>query len=147
MTTTKEKRKRTVIPRERRGLRYPVEYVAGELGVDRKTLERRCEASGFHLNGAGLTFREAYDALSQKSESEAAIRRKRVADAEASEVNTLNLRNQFVFKTDHENIVKDLAVSTRVKVESAHYIPMESRRKLIKEMAEIKPEVAKASHE
>lgn len=136
-----------LLSRRDRGLRYPVEFVAGELGVDRKKLERQVEAAGFHLNGAGLTFREAYDALSQKSESDGAIRRKRIADAEASEVNTLNLRKQFVFKTDHENIVKDLAVSTRVKIESAAYIPMESRRKLIKEVAEIKLETAKASHE
>jgi hypothetical protein len=124
--------KKKLLSRRDKGLRYPVEFVAAELGVDRKTLERRCEASGFHLNGAGLTFREAYDALSQKSESE---------------VNTLNLRNQFVFKTDHENIVKDLAVSTRVRIESAHYIPMESRRKLVKEVASIKLETAKSSHE
>jgi hydroxylamine reductase (hybrid-cluster protein) len=139
--------KKKLLSRRDKGLRYPVEFVAAELGVDRKTLERRCEASGFHLNGAGLTFREAYDALSQKSESDSAIRRKRIADAEASEVNTLNLRNQFVFKTDHENIVKDLAVSTRVRIESAHYIPMESRRKLVKEVASIKLETAKSSHE
>jgi hypothetical protein len=142
-----DKPKRNLIPREKRGLRYPVEFVAAELGVDRKRLDRACEAANFHLNGAGIKFSEAYDALTQRSESDSAIRRKRIAEAEASEVNTLNLRKQFVFKADHENIVKDLAVSTRVKIESAHYIPMESRRKLAKEVAEIKLETAKASHE
>lgn len=138
--------KKKLLSRRDKGLRYPVEFIAAELGVDRKNLERKVEAAGFHHNGTGLTFREAYDALSQKSESDAAIRRKRIADAEASETNTLNLRRQFVFKSDHENIVKDLAVSTRVKIESAHYIPMESRRKLAKEIAEIKPAAAESSH-
>lgn len=140
-------KKKKLLSRRDKGLRYPVEFVAAELGVDRKTLERRVETAGFHLNGAGLTFREAYEALSQKSESDSAIRRKRIADAEASEVNTLNLRKQFVFKTDHENIVKDLAVSTRVVIESEQQIPMGVRRRLIKRVSEIKIETAKASYE
>lgn len=135
------------MPERERGLRYSLEFVASEMGQDRETLRRQCEAAGFRANGQGITFREATDALLRKSETRAAINRKHIADAEASEVNTLNLRKQFVFKADHENIVKDLAVSTRVKIESAAYIPMESRRKLIKEVAEIKLETAKASHE
>jgi hypothetical protein len=145
--TTSAKSKRKVIPRDKRGLHYPVEFVAAELGVDRKRLDRACEAANFHFNGAGIKFSEAYDALTQRSESDAAIRRKRIADAEASEVNTLNLRKQFVFKTDHENIVKDLSVSTRVVIENETGIPMEVRRRLIKKVSEIKPEVAKASKE
>jgi hypothetical protein len=134
------------MPARERGLRYPIEFVASELGVDNQTLLRRCEDAGFGTNGTGLKFSEAYDALSLKSVSEAARRRKNLAEAEASEIDTLNKKKQFVFKTDHENIVKDLAVSTRVKIESARYIPIESRRKLIKEIAEIKPSAAEASH-
>jgi hypothetical protein len=137
-----KKQKRRLITRKERGLRYPVEYVASELGIDRTTLDRRCEEAGFHLNGAGLTFREAYDALSLKSASEAARRRKNLAEAEASEIDTLNKKGQFVFRIDHANSVKDLAVQTRVKIESAIYIGKEDRRRLIKEISEIKPAIA-----
>jgi hypothetical protein len=134
---TTEKKK--LLSRRDKGLRYPVEFVAAELGVDRKTLERRCEASGFHLNGAGLTFREAYDALSQKSESEAAIRRKRIAEAESAEIETMERKGMTIIKTDHKNIIRDWSTKLRVHIESAVYIPMDSRRKLIQELAEIKP--------
>lgn len=145
MSTVKNQ-KRRLITRAQRGLRYPVEFVAAELGVDRKTMERRCEASGFHLNGAGLTFREAYEALSSRSEDAAAIRRKRLADAASSETDALNKQRKFVFRDDHKNIVKDLAVQTRVRIESASYITQESRRRLAKEIAEIKPGIAEPSH-
>ena len=132
-------------PRLPRGVKHSIEFVSFELGVDRKTLERRCEDAGVDLTD-GLKFRDAYDALSLKSVSEAARRRKNMAEAEASEIDTLNKRGLFVFRKDHENIVKDVAVSTRVKIESAHYIPMESRRKLIREISEIKPSAAERSH-
>ena len=141
--TTKVK---TKLSRRDKGLRYPVEYVAAELGVDRKTLERRCEAAGFHLNGAGLTFREAYSGLSQKAEKEAARHSREVAEAKSAEIDALNKQRMFVFKTDHENVVKDFAVQTRVIIENEKEIPLSARHKLIKKIAEIKPSVAEVSH-
>jgi hypothetical protein len=140
-----KKQKRRLITRKERGLRYPVEYVASELGIDRTTLDRRCEEAGFHLNGAGLTFREAYDALSLKSASEAARRRKNLAEAEASEIDTRNKKGLTIVRTFYEYGITDLSVQTRVKIESASYITKEDRRRLIKEIAEIKPAIAEPS--
>lgn len=138
-------KKRTAI--EKRGLRYSHEYVAAELGVDRDTLVRRCSDAGFPVNGTGIKFSEAYDALSLKSTSEAARRRRTLAQAEASEIDTLNKKGLFVFRTDHANAVRDLAVQTRTTIERAGYIPKDLRKKLIGEIAEIKPSVASSSKE
>lgn len=133
------------VPGKQRGLRYPVEFVAAELGIDCETLRRRCEEASFLVNGSGLKFREAYDALSLKSASESARRRRNLAEAEASEIDTLNKKGLFVYRTDHANAVKDLSIQTRTTIERAHYIPKDSRSRLIKELAEIKPSIAEAS--
>lgn len=138
--------KRRLITRDKRGLRYPVQHVAAELGVDVQTLNRRCEASGFHLNGEGVTFREAFDALTAKSESESAHRRKKIAEAEAAEIDTLNKRGLFMFRANYESGIKDFSVQTKQKVLGAGYIPEDSRKRLVKELAEIKPSVAEPSH-
>lgn len=134
------------MPGRERGLRYPHEFVSAEMGVDCETLRRRCGEAGFAINGDGVTFREAYDALSLKSVSESARRRKNLAEAEASEIDTLRKKGEFVFRSDHASTVRDMAVQTRVTVERAIYIPKDSRRRLIGELAEIKPQVAEASH-
>lgn len=132
-------------PVKERGLRYPVDFVAAELGVDTETLKRRCVDANFSTNGTGLKFSEAYDALSLKSVSEGARRRKNLAEAEASEIDTLNKKGLFVFRTDHANTVRDIAVQTRTTIERANYIPAESRKRLIKQITEIKPSTAEAS--
>ena len=135
-----ESEKKKKLSRRDKGLRYPVEFVAAELGVDRKTLERRVEASGFHLNGAGLTFREAYKALSEKFTAEAALRRKNNAAAENAELDALLKRKTFIELG--VAMCSDVAVKTRVAIEGADYIPLASRHRLIKEVAEIKPSVS-----
>jgi hypothetical protein len=134
------------MPARERGLRYPLEFVAAELGVDVVTLRRRCEDAGFGLNGSGLKFSEAHDAWSLKSLSEAARRRKNMAEAEASEIDTINKKRQFVFKVDHENVVKDLAVKTRTDIERMSFLTKEQRHRVIKALAEIKPSAAESSH-
>lgn len=141
------KRDAKKMPAEKRGLRYPVEFVAAELGVDAETLRRRCEASGFKLNGAGLTFAEAYDALTQKSEDAAARRRKNIADAENSEIDTLNKKGKFMFRDYYETAIRDIAVQTRVTVERATYIPKPARARLISDLkAGVRPPPATPSN-
>lgn len=134
------------MPGRERGLRYPHEFVASELGVDCETLRRRCGSAGFPVNGSGVTFSEAYDALSSKSESESARRRKNIAEAEASEIDTLNKKGLFVFRADHANAMKDSFVQVRVTVERAGYIPKDSRKRLLGELSEIKPSIAEPSN-
>lgn len=134
------------VPGRERGLRYPLEFVAAELGVDAQTLIRRCEDAGFGTNGTGLKFSEAYDALSLKSQSEAARRRKNLAEAEASEIDTLNKKRQFIFKSDHETIVKDIAVKSRVEIQRMDFLTKDQRRRVIETLAQIKPIAAAVSH-
>jgi hypothetical protein len=52
----------------------------------------------------------------------------------------------FVFRDDYANSIEDLAVQARVKIESASYISKEDRRRLIKDLAEIKVSLAEPSH-
>lgn len=134
------------MPASARGLRYPLEFLAAELGVDQQTLLRRCEDAGFRSNGKGLKFSEAYDALSLKSVSEAARRRKTLAEAEASEIDTLNKRGKFGFLTDFENSMKDWSTRYRVTVESASYVPGDARKRLLKELHEVKADPVEPSN-
>lgn len=129
---------------QKRGLRYPMEFVAAELGVDCETLRRRCGEAEFPVNGTGIKFSEAYDALSLKSASEEARRRKNLAEAEASEIDTLAKKGLFLYRSDYVNYIKDFSVQVRVTTERAAYIPKDSRARLIKEFAELKPSAAEA---
>lgn len=139
------KKGRTKFPARKHGMKYPLDFIARELGIDTRTLVRRCEEVGMSSNGSGLKFSEVYDALSLKSASEAARRRRNLAEAEASEIDTLHKKGLFVYRTDHATVVKDLSVQTRTTIERAHYISKDSRSRLIKELSEIKPTVAEAS--
>jgi hypothetical protein len=120
-------------------------WLADELGIDRMMLRRRIIAK-FGNSDRKFTVREAFDAYSARSESEEARRRKNLADAEASEIDSLNKRKLFMFRTHYENGVKDLAVQTRTTIEAASYISKEDRRRLVKQIAEIKASVAEPSH-
>ena len=122
-----------------------IAWWADEWGIGYMTLRRRIIAK-FGETNRKFRAREAFDAYSAKSESEEARRRKNLAEAEASEIDTLNKKGLFVFRDDHANSVKDLAVQTRTTVESASYLTKEERRRLIKELAEIKPVIAEPSH-
>jgi hypothetical protein len=134
-----KKRRCKNVPSSKVGRRHPLDFVAAELGVDRQTLLRRCQDAGLSCNGSGLKFSEAYDALSLKSVSEAARRRKTLAEAESSEIDTLQKKGLLMYRNDHAMTVKDIAVQTRVTVERADYVPKDSRKRLLKELAEIKP--------
>lgn len=129
-----------------RGAKYPVEFVASELGVDRKALIRRLEEIGIIPNGAGITFREAFRGLSNREEEkQEALATKRTL-RESAQIDTLHKKGQFVFRTDHANAIKDAAVQTRVTIERASYIPRESRKRLIDEVSEIRLTVAEPSN-
>jgi hypothetical protein len=126
-----------------RGEHYPVNHVADELGVDRNTLKRRLEEIGIRPNGSGITFREAYSALSNRREEEEESRRTKRALRESAELDAARQKSQLVLRRNHESIVTDIAVQTRGIIERASYIPMDSRKKLTKELAGIRVELAK----
>src|ERR1051326_6079048 len=93
-------------PARERGARYPIEYVASELGIDRMLLLRECTKAEIDTSN-GLKFSEAYAALSGKIEAEKSRRRRQDAEVENKELDVLNKRKQFVFREDHLNIVRD----------------------------------------
>jgi hypothetical protein len=124
--------------KRQRGERYPVEYVASELGVDRKMLVRRLETAAVVYNGEGITFREAFDAISAKSEIEADRARQKKAEAESAEIDAAQKKGRLMLKSEHEAVVSELAVRTRAAIQSAEYIPKEDRQRLTRELAEVK---------
>jgi hypothetical protein len=122
-----------------------IDWWADEWGVDKMALRRRIIAK-FGDTRRKFKAREAFDAFFLRSEAEEARRRKNVADAEASEIDTLNKKGQFVFRDSHANSVEDLATQTRTTVEAASYISKENRKRLLKALLEIKPSIAETSH-
>lgn len=132
-------------PARERGARYPVGYVASELGIDVSMLVRECTKAEIDTS-KGLKFSEAYTALSGKIEAEKSRRRLRDTEVEDKELDVLNKRKKFVFRSDHVNIVKDFAVKVRVAIESERSLPVAMRKRLAARIAEIKPSTAEASH-
>lgn len=132
-------------PARERGARYPLNYVASELGIDPTMLLRECTKAEIDASN-GLKFSEAYTALSGKIEAEKSRRRRQDADVEDKEIDVLNKRKKFVFREDHINIVRDFAVKVRVAIESERSLPTATRKRLAAKLAEIKPAAAEASH-
>lgn len=117
-------------------MRYPVEYVASELGVDRKRLIRQLEAAGTDFS-QGVTFQEAFDALTSKAEREADRDRRIKAEARSAEMTAAEKEKTLMLRAEHETVVRELAVQTRARVQSAGYIEKEHRQRLTRELAEI----------
>lgn len=126
----------------KRGLKYPEEFVASELGIDRAALKRACEASEIHVNGAGLTFAQAYAALSARHQDAAARRRKNNAEAEAAELDTAKKRGETIFLPDHKAVIQDIATKLRVEIQGMKFLSSEQQRKVIEKLREIKPSAA-----
>ncbi len=119
-------------------MRYPVEWVASEFGVDRKTLRRKLEAIGVDCSN-GVTLNEAHEAETKRSESEEARRRKTIAEAKSAEIDAQLKEGKFMPRSLYIQVVSDLAAQTRVVIESARYISRELRMRLGKEIAVIEP--------
>lgn len=124
--------------REKANGLHPVSFIATQLGIDRKTLTRRLKESGFDSD-QGISFRDAFGVLSGKFEEESSRRRKQKAEAENAEIDNAEKRGDI--RKRFESIAKDLAVTVRTTVESASYIPLESRQRLSKELARVKVEI------
>jgi hypothetical protein len=122
-----------------------IAWWADEWGIDYLSLRRRIIAK-FGETKRTFKAREAFDAYFSRSEAEEARRRKNIAEAEASEIDTLNKKGLFVFRNSHANSVEDLATQTRTTVEAANHISKESRKRLLKALSEIKPSIAEPSH-
>lgn len=132
-------------PARERGARYPLGYVASELGIDVNMLVRECTKAEIDTSN-GLKFSEAHTALSGKIEAEKSRRRRQDAEVEDKEIDVLNKRKKFVFREDHINIVRDFAVQVRVAIESERSLPAAIRKRLAARLAQIKPDVAEPSH-
>lgn len=132
-------------PARERGARYPIGYVASELGIDVTMLVRECTKAEIDTSN-GLKFSEAYAALSGKIEAEKSRRRRQDAEVEDKEIDVLNKRKKFVFREDHINVVRDFAVKVRVAIESERELPAAARKRIAAKLAEIKPTAAEPSH-
>lgn len=120
-----------------RGERYPVEWVAAEFGVDRKTLARRLDAKGVD-SSEGVTLHEAFDAWTGKLAGEKERLRKVTEEANLAEIETAEKRGTLILKSESKRLISDLAAQTRMKIEEATYIPKPDRIRLTKELAAIK---------
>lgn len=114
--------------------RYPVEWVAAEFGVDRKTLSRKLDAIGVDYSN-GITLKEAHEAETRRNESEEARRRKNNAEAEAAELD-LKQRNGVIAK-EFGRMAADIAIKARTIISSTEHISALSRPKVIAEMKDI----------
>lgn len=118
--------------------RLAVNFLAVLCGVDRATLGRKL-LSRFGSNQKKFTVAESFEALTARSESDEARRRRNIAEAESAEIETQIKREKFMPRSLHEHVVSDLGKQTRVIIESARFIPKESRVKLGKLIAAIEP--------
>lgn len=132
-------------PARERGARYPIEYVASEIGIDRMLLVRECGKAEIDTSN-GLNFREAYAALSGKIEAEKSRRRRQDAEVEDKELDVQHKRGLFGYLTEFSIIIRDYATKIRVYVESCTWLSKADRQRLIVGLREIKAELPKASN-
>src|SRR5688572_25253786 len=114
--------------KHKRGERHPVEFVARELGVDRKALERRLDAKNVDCT-AGITFREAFSAWTSKDDRDAARARQQIADAGSAEMDAAEKRGLLMPKANHIRWVKDYGTQVRAKIMEAD-IPVAGKKAL-----------------
>lgn len=125
--------------KRKRGERYPVEFVASEFGVDRKTLVRRLEARNVD-SSQGVTIREAFGAWTAKDQREADRARQQAAEADTAEVTAAEKRRLLMFKKDAALLWADATIEVRKLIQSQK--KWESG-KLLAALGKIKPESAK----
>ena len=116
---------------------WPVHHIASELGVDRMFLTRALKSQAIDFD-KGITFRQAYGVLSGKFEEETSRRRKQDAEAKSAEIDAAEKAGMFVLKSEHERVVAEIAVQTRVELDGFEEISKELRVKLSKKLAGIK---------
>lgn len=120
-----------------RGERYPVEFVASEFGFERKTLQRWLEDAGIHPNGAGITLREAVQAVTARTSQKADLLRRQKAEADTAEIEAAERRGKLMLTEEHIRQVKEFGTEIRAKVMQANHISPESKKKLLGAFAEI----------
>jgi hypothetical protein len=79
--------------------KHPIHFVASELGVDRMLLTRQLDATGVEYKD-GVTFRDAYAALSGKTERDADRGRRQRAEADTAEMTAAKKRDELMFAKD-----------------------------------------------
>jgi hypothetical protein len=123
--------------KRKRQARYPVEFVASELGVDRKRLVARLEAAGFATQ-EGIKFREAFEALTAKADQESDRARRLKAEAESAEIDAATKKGELMLTSNHVRWVREYGTEVRSKTMQAAHISQESKRKLCNAFAEIR---------
>lgn len=126
--------------KQQRGAKYSVEFIANELGVDKSTLHRRLNEAHVNANGAGITFQEAYAALTTHRQREESRALKEKIDVETAQIEHAKAKEELALMKDVEFMVVDLARQGRTIIENAAYIPKDARKRLAREMGAVRVE-------
>lgn len=126
----------TKAPRKR-GERYPVEFVASEFGVDRKTLVRRIEAKNID-SSHGVTMREAFSAWTANDERAADRARQQKAEADTAEITAAEKSGKLMLRKDAALLWADLTIEVRKLIQSK---PTWKASELLTALAKIKTDV------
>lgn len=132
-------------PAKERGVRYPVGYVASELGIDVSMLVRELTKAEIDTS-EGIKFSEAYTALSGKIEAEKSRRRRQDAEVENAEIDLAHKRGLFAYIEDCIARLRDYATKVRVFIEGCRWLSKEDRKRLLDGLKEIKPELPNPSN-
>jgi|SRR6476620_5927279 len=120
--------------KRKRGERYPVEFVASEFGVDRKTFIRRLEAKNIDYS-KGVTIREGFSAWTSKDERDADRARQQKAEADSAELDAAKKRGELMFTKDAEVLWADRTIAWRKVIQARDSWKSPD---LLKELAKIK---------
>jgi seryl-tRNA(Sec) selenium transferase len=113
------------------GKRYPVNWIAAEFGVGRTLLARRLSYSG----KGPFTIKQALEAWTSKTDREANLNRRAMAEAENAELDAMRKRGDV--RKELERMTADHAIRVRTEVESADFLNADQRKKLSKAIAAI----------
>lgn len=97
--------------------RHPVNFVAGELGVERGALTRRLKQAGVDYL-KGVTFAEAFSAWMQKAKRESNRDRRDEAEADSAEMDAAQKKGLLILKKDAQLLWADLTIETRKLIQA-----------------------------
>lgn len=111
--------------------------------MDKSTLHRRLNEAHIDANGGGITFREAYAALTTHKQREESRALREKIEVETAQIDHMKAKGELVLKKEHDFTIVDLARQTRTTIENAAYIPKDSRKRLAKEIGSIRVDPVK----
>jgi hypothetical protein len=118
------------------GERHSIQHIAAEFGVDRSALGRKLAEVGTDISG-GVTFREAFDAWTRKSDQDADRARRMKAEAESAEIDAAVKKRQLVLASECATAFREIATETRKAIEGEAQIPDAAKTRVLKRISEI----------